>query len=103
MPNKKVYILGKSFKPETNITTGSPSILLKNILKEKKIDPICFDPYIDKKKLKFKKGLYFLGTKHRVFENFKFPKGSVIIDPFRIIKKNFLNVKVIRLGDQDKN
>ncbi len=103
LPNKKVYILGKSFKPETNITTGSPSILLKNILKEKKIDPICFDPYIDKKKLKFKKGLYFLGTKHRVFENFKFPKGSVIIDPFRIIKKNFLNVKVIRLGDQDKN
>ena len=103
LPNKKVYILGKSFKPETNITTGSPSILLKNILKEKKIDPICFDPYIDKKKLKFKKGLYFLGTKHRVFENFKFPKGSVIIDPFRIIKKNFLNVKVIRLGDLDKS
>lgn len=56
-----------------------------------------------KKKPKFKKGLYFLGTKHSVFENFKFPKGSVVIDPFRIIKKNFLNVKVIRLGDQDKN
>ena len=54
LPNKKVYILGKSFKPETNITTGSPSILLKNILKEKKINPICFDPYIDKKKPKFK-------------------------------------------------
>ena len=33
----KVYILGKSFKPETNITTGSPSILLSNILKEKKL------------------------------------------------------------------
>ena len=28
-------ILGKSFKPETNITTGSPSILLKNILEER--------------------------------------------------------------------
>ncbi len=103
LPNKKVYILGKSFKPETNITTGSPSILLKNILKENKINPICFDPYIDKKKPKFKKGLYFLGTKHSVFENFKFPKGSVVIDPFRIIKKNFLNVKVIRLGDLDKS
>ena len=38
-----ILILGKSFKPETNITTGSPSILLKNILEERKFifgDPI---------------------------------------------------------------
>ena len=33
--NKKIFILGKSFKPETNILTGSPSILLLNLLKEK--------------------------------------------------------------------
>ena len=34
--NDKVYILGKSFKPETNIQTGSPSLLLFNLLKERK-------------------------------------------------------------------
>ena len=32
--NKKLIILGKSFKPETNIITGSPSIYLFNTLIE---------------------------------------------------------------------
>ena len=31
-----ILILGKSFKPETNIITGSPSIYLYNSLKKKK-------------------------------------------------------------------
>ena len=33
--DRGINILGKSFKPETNIITGSPSILLKNILEER--------------------------------------------------------------------
>lgn len=33
--DRQINILGKTFKPETNIVTGSPSILLKNILEEK--------------------------------------------------------------------
>ncbi len=94
----KVYILGKSFKPETNITTGSPSILLSNILKEDKINAICYDPYVDTQKPKFDKGVYFLGTQHTIFENFKFPKGSVVIDPFRMIKKDSENIEVIHIG-----
>ena len=94
----KVYILGKSFKPETNITTGSPSILLANILKEKDIYTTCYDPYIDEKEPKFEKGIYFLGTKHAVFEKFEFPKGSIIIDPFRMINKNLEGTKVIHIG-----
>ena len=31
-----IIVLGKSFKPETNIVTGSPSIYLYNSLKKKK-------------------------------------------------------------------
>ena len=42
-----VVILGKCFKKETNLTIGSPSILLKNILEEKNLKPILFDPYVD--------------------------------------------------------
>ena len=41
------FILGKSFKPETNIQTGSPSILLKNILDERGVDCEIYDPYVD--------------------------------------------------------
>ena len=42
-----ITILGKSFKPQTNITTGSPSILLSNILKERGLSATMYDPYID--------------------------------------------------------
>ena len=31
-----VVILGKCFKKETNLTVGSPSILLNNLLKERR-------------------------------------------------------------------
>ena len=33
--NRQINILGKTFKPETNLILGSPSILLENLLKEK--------------------------------------------------------------------
>tara|TARA_B100001123_G_scaffold439056_1_gene575106 strand:+ start:719 stop:1960 length:1242 start_codon:yes stop_codon:yes gene_type:complete len=97
--NNKVYILGRSFKPETNIETGSPSILLINLLKEKKLNIESFDPFIDKEKKDFIKGTYFIGTKHDDFENFNFPDGSVVIDPFRFITKKNPKVKYISLGN----
>ena len=97
--DKKTYILGKSFKPETNIQTGSPSILLDNLLKESGINAIMYDPYVDTSKPVFEKGVYFIGTQHEVFERFNFPKGSIILDPFRMINKDLNDVKVIRIGD----
>ena len=103
LDNKKTYILGKSFKPETNITTGSPSILLNNILKEKGVSAISYDPYVDTIKPAFVKGVYFIGTKHEVFEQFEFPAGSVVIDPFRIISKNKEGLKIIRIGDSKED
>ena len=83
--NKKVYILGKTFKPETNIITGSPSVLLGNFMKSKNIKFKYYDPFLDKKKPKFESGLYFIGTRHIQFKKYKFPKGSTVIDPFRYI------------------
>ncbi len=100
--DKKTYILGKSFKPETNIQTGSPSILLGNLLKESGINAIMYDPFVDSAKPIFEEGVYFIGTQHEVFERFNFPKGSIIIDPFRMINKNLNDVKVIRIGDNNE-
>jgi UDPglucose 6-dehydrogenase len=97
-----IVILGKTFKKETNLTVGSPSILLKNILMERGIEVEMFDPYIDKSTQPplYEPSLYFIGTNHDVFNGYEFPEGSIIIDPWRIIPKDFSkNVKLIPIGD----
>ena len=99
--DRKTYILGKSFKPETNIQTGSPSILLNNILEESGVNAIMYDPYVDTTKPVFEQGLFYRNTAE-IFERFNFPKGSIIIDPFRIINKDLNDVKVIRIGDNNE-
>ena len=38
--NRQINILGKTFKPETNLILGSPSLLLENILKERNLQKI---------------------------------------------------------------
>lgn len=87
-----VYLLGKAFKENTNISTGSPAILLKNLCDKENIKvDYHFDPLIDidnDKGLDMKTGIYCLATKHSEFAEYKFPNGSIIIDPFRYIKKD---------------
>jgi len=91
-------ILGKTFKPETNILTGSPAILLKNILEEKGLTPIQYDPYIDEVMPEFEPSVFLIGTKHPQFMDIKFPKGSIVIDPWRYIP-NQKGIKVIKIGE----
>jgi len=95
-----IVILGKSFKEETNLTIGSPSVLLGNILKEKGIEVEYYDPYIDAKK-EFKTAkLFFIGTKHPEFQIFNFPSGSVILDPWRYIPDSD-QYELIPIGKHD--
>jgi len=106
--NRQINILGKTFKPETNLILGSPSLLLENILKEKGCEVFSWDPYVDKAfneisdEFNWTKSetlhVFFIGTKHPDFVKFKYPKNSIIIDPFRYIF-NIENSKVIRIGD----
>jgi|TARA_R100000482_G_scaffold71406_1_gene27111 UDPglucose 6-dehydrogenase len=105
--NNKINILGKCFKPETNLILGSPSILLKNILEEKGEEVNIWDPWVDEedtdivaKKYNWDKEpqLYFIGTKHEVWNKFYFKKNDVVIDPFRYLNLNN-DVKYIPIGD----
>lgn len=83
-----IHILGKAFKPETNLTTGSPAILLANILKERGIKVNHEDPIIDGHDcISSPNTIYFIATKHEVFKTYvnQFPKGSIVIDPFRYL------------------
>lgn len=98
-PNGNVYILGKSFKPETNITTGSPAVLLYNLLKERgRHDVVCYDPHVDKVEPSFNQGLYFIATQHAEFIDFNFPEGSTVLDPWRYIPKKD-GIKIIPIGN----
>ena len=98
--NVRIKILGKSFKPETNIITGSPSILLKNILEERGLEVEMYDPYVDdsENESQQESQIYFIGTKHPDFTSYSYNDGSTIIDPWRYIP-NKENCNVIHIGD----
>jgi UDPglucose 6-dehydrogenase len=93
-----LIILGKSFKPETNIETGSPSILMANILKDKGYEINHFEDWPEKNIA----SVFIIGTKHEKYKNIIFPKGSYVIDPFRYIE-NQNGVTVIKIGEGKQN
>lgn len=100
--NLPIFILGKTFKKETNLLVGSPSILLKNILNEKNISVEMYDPWVDEIEAPLDNpALFFIGTNHDIFAEYKFPQGSVVIDPWRYIKHQD-GVELIRVGDSTK-
>ena len=91
-----IYLLGKSFKANTAIMTGSPAILLKNILDEMEVIlEDWYDPLVDERKLELKKGIYCLAVNHDIFKDFVFPKDSIVIDPFRYITQKDITLHSI--------
>ena len=81
-----IVILGKCFKKETNLTVGSPSILLKNLLEENDQLVEMFDPWIDAcAPPTTSEAVFFIGTNHDKFKEYNFPAGSIVIDPWGII------------------
>lgn len=104
-----IVILGKAFKPETNLTIGSPSILLYNMLKTVIFEDYLhiYDPHVDGRIVgegdivifEFPEpSIIFIGTKHEMFASTVFPDGSIVIDPWRYIPDQE-GVKVIRIGE----
>jgi len=90
--NLPIVVLGKSFKPETNIETGSPSVLMVNLMKEMGAKPLHVEDMDD-----LQVAVYVIGTQHSRYTKYSFPKGSVVIDPFRYIP-DIEGVEVIRIG-----
>src|SRR6266849_6126348 len=98
--HKKVGIYGRAFKASTNLTVGSPATLLANILKERGYEVELYDPHVDLAPCSFDwPGVYFVATNHREFADpgFRFPQGSIVIDPWRYIPKQ-AGVEVIHVG-----
>lgn len=92
-------IFGKSFKPESNITVGSPAMLLRNLLVERNVDVQMYDPFIDGERVPdFQPSVFLIGTKHAFFRNMRFPKGSVVVDPWRYLQDQD-GIRMIRVGE----
>lgn len=80
----KIIILGKAFKPNIRLSTGSPSILLYNLIKEKDTTVEIYEDMPESAVA----SVFFIGTKHDRFISLHFPKGSIVIDPNRYIPKH---------------
>lgn len=83
-------IIGYSFKAGTNITVGSPALLLKSILEGRGYDVKCWDPYIDPPEPEWMRRphVFLIGAKHPEFWKLglNLPAGSVVIDPWRFVE-----------------
>jgi len=93
-----ICVLGTAFKPETNLETGSPSLLFINLLKKRGIECETYDPHMTPDKpFNLEKQLYFIGCKHSIFKSYDFIKGSVVVDPNRYIPLQE-GVDVVQVG-----
>jgi len=92
-------ILGYTFKSETNLTVGSPALLVKSLLEEKGAIAHLYDPDVDSKNtLPSGPAIYLIGCRKEEFVGWDFPKGSIVLDPHRIIPDRE-GVQVIRIGE----
>ena len=98
-----VMVLGKAYKRGTDLTGGSPAILLKKILDEYGVLAEQWDPHVDgpllsgKQPLVWRPSVFVVATHHDEFYEMEYPVGSIIIDPWGKMRDR-AGVKVIRVG-----
>jgi UDPglucose 6-dehydrogenase len=94
-------IIGYSFKAESNLISGSPALLLNNILGERGINVFLYDPHVEQRHQDLSTmspHVFLIGTNHLTFRNQRFPVGSVVIDPWRYMPAQPDSIKLIQVG-----
>ena len=96
-----VVVLGKAYKPGVSLTAGSPALLLANVLTDRGLVPVHWDPHVDGMSAPFipgrAKGVFVVATRHGEFADLPFASGSVVVDPFGFVPDR-PGVVVVRLG-----
>jgi UDPglucose 6-dehydrogenase len=87
-----IGIVGLEYKPRSLIKTGSPAVLVKNLL-ERRGHKVAVPPCED-----LPPRVWLIGCKHPHTPGLKLPPGSVVIDPFRYMPDQD-GVRVVRLGE----
>ncbi len=95
-----IGIYGRAFKAGTNLVAGSPALLLAELLRERGFPVDMFDPHVDSDPCPFDQpGVYVVATNHPEFAepDWRFPTGSVIVDPWRYIPERD-GIELVRVG-----
>jgi UDPglucose 6-dehydrogenase len=95
-----VVVLGKAFKPESDLSAGSPGLLLASILEERGIRFVHHDGHVDPdapEPQQLSPSLFFVATRHPEYREAAFPPGSVVLDPWGYIPDQD-GVSVVRIG-----
>lgn len=98
--NLSPVLLGISYKPNSPLDIGSPARLLEEILKEKKFNPLIYDPWIYPEiPLPIDAPyVYFVSSRHEEFKDLSAIKSSVIIDPWGHVEKVGANTELLTPG-----
>lgn len=94
-----IGILGRAYKPQSHLVTGSAAMLVDSLLRESGFSPAHWDPYLDPPNVTQLNHphVWLVGCKHPEFADLRLPEGSIVIDPFRYIPDQE-GVTVIRVG-----
>jgi UDPglucose 6-dehydrogenase len=87
-----LVLLGTAFKPETDIETGSPAMLMANILRSYGTQFLHVNDLSP-----LPPAVYFIATKNKRYKFYEFPPGSIVLDPFGYIPDRD-GVMVRRMG-----
>jgi len=94
-----IWIMGRAFKPETNLTDESLGVKMYEKIKAEwwhhKVR--SYDPIIDCYEPEFDKAIFFIATKHEAFRKLAYPTGSIVVDPWRYVEKPD-GVELIQVG-----
>lgn len=95
-----VVLAGISFKEGCDIVTGSPAKLLSYFLAEMGVSHTIIDPHVAGYPIpeSLEPSVYFIGARHVTWNRFKFPNGSIVVDPWRCFKQDNEEIKYIPLG-----
>jgi UDPglucose 6-dehydrogenase len=93
-----ILILGRAFKPGINLDYGSPTLLLANILKERRIPVGWYDHMMHLDDSRDAPMLYFLGLNDEVYAKFPFAPSGVIVDPWGLLSAAPAGCRVVRPG-----
>lgn len=94
-----VVILGEAYKPEINLTVGSPARLLQSFLTDYGISFSVYDPYVHPSvELTTTPSVFFVATNHKAFKDLQLPLGSIVVDPWGNAVNATNGVSLIRPG-----
>ncbi|MCR8744698.1 nucleotide sugar dehydrogenase [Romboutsia lituseburensis] len=117
--NKKITILGATYKPDIDDVRESPITKLINLLKENDYEVCVYDPYVNNLENKVKNlnvavknsNLLILGVGHSIFKNIDFKEllnlmnSNILLDTINFLnKEDMINIgfKYVLLGDKNE-